>query len=170
MKEIWKDIPNYEGLYKASNLGNVKRIYANGKERFLKTFVDKKGYCNVYLCKNKKIKHYRLHKLIMITFVGNKELSIDHIDCNKQNNRLDNLEYVTQQENCIRAWSNGLCKITPHGMKKVVMYDLNDNYITSFQSICEASRQTNIAKQHISLCCKNKQKYTHNRKFKFVEN
>lgn len=162
MNEEWKDIPNYEGLYQVSNLGRVR-----SKRRILKPYVTKRGYCRVGLTRNSKTKHYMVHKLVMHSFIGEKYMPIDHIDCDKTNNKLENLEYVTTRENCIRAWKKGLCKITPYNERPVVQYDLDGNFINRYKSICEASRKTKIARQLIHSCCCNKINKTHNYKFRF---
>lgn len=120
LKEEWKQIKDYENLYMVSNFGRVKRLrFINGKynfkqERLLKPIINKDGYVFVRLCKNGKIKNKRIHRLVANAFLGESNLQVDHIDGNKQNNMLTNLEYVTPQENTIRAWRNGLAKNTEH--------------------------------------------------------
>lgn len=162
MNEEWKDIQGYEGLYQVSNLGNVK-----SKRRLLQPTITKRGYCRVGLSKEGKMKYYLVHKLVAESFIGKRDMPIDHIDCNKTNNRLENLEYVTTRENCIRAWEKGLCKITPYNERAVIQYDLNGNFIKRYKSISEASRNTNIVRQSIHSCCNNKLKKTHNYKFEY---
>lgn len=99
MKEIWKDIPDYDGKYQVSNTGKIRSLKTN-KE--LKQSIDSTGYYVVGLS-NKKTIIYRVHKLICITFLNhipNKHnLVIDHIDNNKLNNKLENLQLVTQRKN-----------------------------------------------------------------------
>lgn len=63
--EIWKDIPNYEGLYQASSNGNIKSLYRN---KILKYEISKNGYCQVMLCKNKKQKLLYVHRLVAMTY------------------------------------------------------------------------------------------------------
>ena len=109
MQEIWKDIIGYEGLYQISNYGNVKSIK---RDKILKPQVNGRGYLSVGLSKNGKHKTFRLNRLVMITFVGYEEGKdqVNHIDGDKTNNRLDNLEWCTQSENMIHAFANGLYK------------------------------------------------------------
>jgi hypothetical protein len=101
MEEIWKDIPVYEGIYQVSNLGRIKSLKF-GKEKILNGWIRRDGYIAVNLMYNKR-KTYRLHQLIAITFLNHKpnghKIVVDHIDNNKLNNRLDNLQLVSQRFN-----------------------------------------------------------------------
>lgn len=96
--ENWKAVKNYEGLYEVSNLGNVRR---NGKT--LKPFKSNKGYYSIGLCKNGIRKARTIHQLVSESFLNfnqcGYELVINHKDFNKINNRVENLEIVTQREN-----------------------------------------------------------------------
>lgn len=105
--EIWKTIPNYEG-YMASNLGRIKsvnRLSSSGRKikgKILKTTTKQDGYVQVSLCKNGHDKHFFVHRLVMLAFVGEcpEKMQVNHIDENKHNNCLSNLEYITPVDNC----------------------------------------------------------------------
>ena len=107
--EVWKDIPEYEGFYQVSNLGNVKsldRIGSDGrnlKGKVLKTFIRSKTYSAVTLSKNNKSKLINTHQLVAYAFLNHKscgyKLVVNHIDINPKNNNLYNLEVITQREN-----------------------------------------------------------------------
>ncbi len=107
--EVWKDIPEYEGFYQVSNLGNVKsldRISSYGRKlkgKVLKAFVRNTTYFAVNLCKNNKSKLINIHQLVAIAFLNHKpcglKLVVNHIDVNPKNNNLYNLEVITQREN-----------------------------------------------------------------------
>jgi len=103
--EIWNDIPNYEGLYQVSNFGNIKSLSnkRNKKEKLLKPGISSVGYFLVGLSKKCKIKSYKVHQLVAMTFLNHTpcgyKLVINHKDFNKLNNNIDNLEIVTQREN-----------------------------------------------------------------------
>lgn len=115
MEEEWRDIPNYEGLYQVSNLGRVKSLARKTnqtnknrhvKEKILRQQKDKYGYLGVTLRKNNIRKHYKVHRLVMLAFVGKSKLPVNHIDRNKCNNVVSNLEYCTYQENTVHYYSN----------------------------------------------------------------
>lgn len=114
--EVWKDIPEYEGLYQVSNLGGVKSLGNDKtrKERVLKTPLDNNGYCHTNLSKNNKISSKRVHQLVGMVFLGYKpnkfNLVINHIDHIKTNNKLSNLEIITQRENATNKERSGSSK------------------------------------------------------------
>lgn len=116
--EEWKDIPNYDGLYKVSNLGNIKSFNTktNHKEPInLKQTMDRKnGYLTVSLCKDKVQKIYRVHRLVAEAFIPNPNNYpiINHKDGRKQNNNVNNLEWCTYQQNIIHSWENGFSYIS----------------------------------------------------------
>lgn len=161
MQEIWKDIKGYEGLYQVSNLGRVKSLYRkiktiNGyvktvRQKLLKQTIDDTGYYVVSLWKNNKHIRPHIHRLVAENFIINIENKpcINHIDGNKLNNNVLNLEWCTAKENNIHAYENGL---NP-SRKKVNQYDLNGKYIKTWNSIREANRFYKTS--HISECCNN---------------
>lgn len=134
MKEIWKNIPNYEGYYQASNLGRIKslRRYKQNhsklqivEEKIINQYINKhNGYVYSMLYKDGTEKNCRVHKLIAQTFIPNPEnkKTINHIDGNKANNRVDNLEWATNRENIIHAIENGLAS-TDRNKIAILQYD-----------------------------------------------
>lgn len=100
IKEIWKDIVDYEGLYQVSNLGRVKSIKFS-KEKILKPVPTHNGYYIVGLSKNGNKKRFRVHRLVAQAFIGkiSKGYCVNHINEVKTDNRLENLEIITFKEN-----------------------------------------------------------------------
>jgi len=103
--ETWKDIPGYAGYYQVSDLGNVRSL-RYGKP--LKPIRKAKGYLGVGLTVKKQVKQFLVHRLVLLTFIGPSPLIVNHIDGDKTNNHLSNLEYVTYQENTNHAIATGL--------------------------------------------------------------
>ena len=110
MEEIWKDIEGYEGLYQVSNMGRVKSVermkwsgkcYYKAPERILKPRKNGGGYLVVMLSKNGKVKTCRVHRLVATAFIPNPNNlpQINHIDENKGNNHMENLEWCDSKYN-----------------------------------------------------------------------
>lgn len=106
MEEIFKDIPNYEGMYQCSNLGRVKSFKRN-KEKILINANHHSGYLTNNLSNNNISKSFMTHQLVAICFLNHSQkgmsLVIDHIDNDKKNNRVENLRIVTQRENAFKT-------------------------------------------------------------------
>jgi hypothetical protein len=129
-KEIWKDIPNYEGYYQVSNTGKVKSIerkvkhshsgWMTIKERELKSRISGRdykkgeGYYQVVLHNGIGKRYYGVHVLVAMAFLSHApsghKIIVDHIDDNKLNNKLDNLQLITSRYNCSRSKRNKTSK------------------------------------------------------------
>lgn len=161
MQEIWKDVVGYEGLYKVSNLGNVISLNyrKTNKPKKLSYNVNHKGYLDVHLTKNRTSKHKIIHRLVALAFIPNPNNlpQINHIDGNKQNNNVNNLEWCDNSQNQKHAYKLGLKKklfgIDSPKHTKIYQYDLNGNFIKTWNYIKEASETLNICQSNISLCC-----------------
>lgn len=153
-KEIWKDIEGYEGLYQVSNLGRVKSKLRKG--RILKP-INTKKYYSVILCKNSTTKEIYVHRLVAYAFIPNPQNKpfINHIDGNKQNNYVENLEWCTQSENCRHAYKIGLNK---GRSKPVFQFNKFGHYVRTWKSQSKASETLKIPQSLISSCCKRKRK------------
>lgn len=101
-KEMWKDIIGYEGLYKISNLGNIKSVKW-GKERVLKHRKNMHGYLQIILCNKGLVKTRTIHQLVAIAFLNHKPngriIVVNHKNFIRTDNRSENLEIVTFREN-----------------------------------------------------------------------
>lgn len=161
MEEIYKSIPGYEGFYEASNFGNIRslnRIDSGNKFRTGKTMkpVLKKatGYFQVKLCRgNADHKICLWHRVICLTFIENilNKPSVNHIDADKSNNRIENLEWVTAKENTSHGINIG--NIKPRGEdNKSSKLKITDIIFIRSNSISskELSKKYNVASAHIN--------------------
>lgn len=101
MKEIWKDIPGYNGRYQVSDIGRIKSI-RNGNERILSgSLVKRTGYISFSLCKDGEIKKFSAHRIVAEAFIPNvdNKPEVDHINTIRHDNRAENLRWVTRKEN-----------------------------------------------------------------------
>ncbi len=115
LKEIWKDVPNYEGIYQVSNTGRLKslpRKFTKSKQGTYYQFISKEkiikprikpganqGYIVFALHKDSKVKYIGAHRVVMMVFKGHSHLQVDHINGIKTDNRVENLRYCTSFEN-----------------------------------------------------------------------
>lgn len=101
MKEVWRDIVDYEGLYQVSNLGNIKR-----ENRMLNKIKHSAGYLKVILCKNSVTKNCYIHRLVAKAFIPNPDnkKTVNHKNGIKTDNRVENLEWCTFSENSYHSF------------------------------------------------------------------
>ena len=159
--EIWKQVPNTIKTYWVSNLGRFKNsfgiILVNSK-------VTLSGYISVGIDKLT----YRLHRIVALTFIENPEnkKQVNHIDGNKTNNAVSNLEWVTNQENQIHKFKTGLGN---NYTRKIGQYDLENNLIKEFSSIVGAAKELNIGKSNIRGILSNYRKTAGGFIFKYLD-
>jgi hypothetical protein len=169
-KEIWKSIKGYEGLYCVSNLGRVKSlprkcktkggIFRSVTGKILKNSKNGSGYYYVCLSKNGEVHYKRVHILVAQAFIKNNDVfvknSVNHIDGNKANNNLSNLEWVTPKENIDDAVSNGL-------FNNDVVIAIDDNNIVRyvFHSTREVSRALGIDYSSVSASMRGESSHAH---------
>lgn len=149
MKEIWKDVGGYEGLYQVSNLGRVKS-FKGVSERILKLHVDNSGYVHVDLYKNNNHRCPTVHRLVAQAFIPNLENKpeVNHIDEDKTNNMVSNLEWCTRKENCNYGTRN-LRTALSKGYKLKAIDIVNGEY-NIYCSISECARQLGIDRSNIT--------------------
>lgn len=127
--EIFKDIKGYEGCYQVSDFGNVRSLKW-GKIKRLKSHIDKRGYYFATLCYKGKVKTFYIHQLIAITFLNHipngHKIVVDHIDNNKSNNHISNIQLVTHRYNSskdVKNTSSNYTGVSWHKiMKKWISY------------------------------------------------
>jgi len=147
--------------YFVSNLGRFKNSFGIIMDNYK---INENGYIRVYIYN----KTFVLHRLIALAFIHNPEnkQQVNHIDGNKLNNKLENLEWVSNKENQIHKYKIGLGFKTS---KKIIQYDLDLNEIKCFNSIMDASRELNINYSKIKNILYKKQKTTEGFMFKYLE-
>lgn len=172
MIEIWEDIDNYIKLYQVSNMGRIRSLDHTRKAgtgsyvqkgQIIKPYITR-GYFHVKLTKEGKVRDFQVHRLVAQTFICNQQNKpqVNHIDGNKLNNCVNNLEWCTQSENMVHAYKIGLEKPiygreNPRA-KRVIQYNLQGGFISEYMSTMEAERKTKIKHANISRCCKGRYK------------
>jgi len=161
MKEIWKDIIGYEGMYQISNLGRCKsldRYISLGVKRFYKGKILSQTLSNGYLSVKLSKKGFKpititIHRLIALYFIPNilNKPFINHIDGVKTNNNISNLEWCTQTENMQHSFKIGLSKT-----KTLYQYTLDNIFIKKWNSVIEAKKELNL--HSIDACARGKRK------------
>jgi NUMOD4 motif./HNH endonuclease. len=113
-KEIWRDIEDYIGIYQISNFGEVKNVKTG---YMMAKILTQTGYLRVDLSKNGKVKHRTIHSLVADHFLANPEHKpeINHIDFDRTNNHISNLEWCTHKENQEHSWLAGRWDNMPKG-------------------------------------------------------
>jgi len=165
MKEVWKDIPRYEGLYRVSDMGRVKSLNRTIKRkdgrkillrgRVLKQYAIRSGYLMVSLCKDCKANHELVHRLVLYAFVGKKSLDCNHINGDKTKNELTNLEYCTKSQNIKHAFDLGIKDYVgdKHPGKKLSsekVLQIRSLYLSGKYSHSDLAKMFKVSKPNIS--------------------
>lgn len=190
MEEIWKEIEGYEGKYQVSNTGEVKSLNyrGGGKTKLLKQIPDKDGYKTIQLCKNGKIKSYKVHRLVAIAFIPNPDNLpiVNHKDEDPSNNNVNNLEWCTQKYNV--NYGTGIKRNSENhkgekhpfygkkgkdapGSKPILMYDKEGNFIRKFDCISDANEYFGKDRKssNIYMCLSGKNKIAYGYVFRYAE-
>lgn len=152
-KEIWKIIKDYNN-YMISNFGKVKSLKKN---IILKPEI-RRNYYSVQLYKNKKPKHFQIHRLVAIAFIENTNnlKYINHKDENKLNNNVNNLEWCTASYNV--NYGTAIKRAIEKKSIAICQYDKKGNYLNTYSSFMNAQRETGIFNNNIVKCCKGERK------------
>ena len=146
--EVWKDIEDYEGSYQISSLGNVRSLtrtrlskglsIAQIKGREMKQKTSRCGYKVIGFCSDAVKEHFSVHRLVALAFVANPENkpTVNHIDGNKNNNKMSNLEWATHTEQMVHASTNDLLETRgPPKFSKKFKQEVQDYYNSNDISI-----------------------------------
>lgn len=186
-EEHFVEVIGYEGLYKVSNYGRVKSLNFNHtkQEKILKFDKNKSGYLLVTFHKDGKVKKFSVHRLVALHFIQNdnptEKIQVNHKDENKENNTVENLEWVTPKENLNWGTRNersreALKKIEHDWVasfnvlnksKKVKCTSLIDGSEKIFQSTKECGRN-GFQQASVQRCCVGKQLKHKNCKFEYI--
>lgn len=169
MEEVWVRVPGYAGSYEVSNAGRVRSVdrkcptksgaMQTRKGRILKQQVNRYGYLYVTLCDGTKHRNTSVHRIVMSAFKGDSPLTVNHINEDKRDNRLENLEYMTAEENL--AYGTGVARRI-EGAKRtrtpVESYDLETGEtVQRFDGVNETAKY-GYSPQTVSHCCNGKNK------------
>ena len=174
--ELWKPVPNYEGLYEVSSKGRIRKLWKNSNK--IKSQDTLRGYKKVTLFKNQVGKRFQVHRLVAQTFIPNplKLPQVNHKDENPSNNNVENLEWCTGLYNM--RYGTAIKRQVEKRSKTVIQMDLAGNIINEFPSTQEAASKLGLSQGLIASCCNGgywRDKHTkyikcnrvHNFKFKY---
>lgn len=170
--EIYKDIEGYEGLYQISSNGVIRSLGNDKtrKEKILKPAINNKGYLYVGLHKQRKRKHYLIHRLVAEAFIPNPNNYpiINHKDENPLNNNVSNLEWCTYEHNNNYGTRNQrvAASCTNNQKKSKPVFCLETGVV--YPSASEVERQLGFLQGNISACCNGKRKQVYGFHWKYV--
>lgn len=166
MEEVWKDVLNYEGLYKVSNLGN---IYSVRRKRKMNGTIDKDGYVRIALIKDGIRKDTTAHRLVAENFILNPNNydQINHKDEIPSHNWMENLEWCNSKYN--NNYGHRTENMANSHKKPILQLDLKGNILKEFNSAKEVQNLYNYDNSLISKCCQGKRKTAYGYKWLFLE-
>lgn len=152
---------------------NWKKLNILGKECFvsdtgiikinnkiMKTHYSTNGYLYISICDSNKVKHFKVHRLVAQAFIPNPENKpqVNHIDGNKLNNCVNNLEWCNNSQNIKHAYDTGIMEKRKIKKIKINQFDTNGNFIKTWNSFTEIEKKLKVSRSTIRFCCLNKLK------------
>lgn len=165
MEEVWKDIAGWEGSYQVSTYGHVKSL-KHGKERILKPGKNSSGYLTVGFSIKSKTFTKVVHRLVAIAFIPNPENKgdVNHIDEDKTNNHLENLNWMTRKENV--NWGTAIERQVKSNSKPIKVIYQDDTY-EIWESAKAFARENNLLSSSIVNVLKGREKAHHGLRFEY---
>lgn len=166
--EIWKTMKEHNN-YEISNYGKVRNKKTG---RIRKTTINNKGYEQIIVYINKKPKTYYIHRLVASNFIENPNnyKEVNHLDENKLNNNVNNLEWCNGEYNLHYGTRvNRILKAKEPTFKQIIQKDLQGNVIRVWKSIREIQEKTNYNKQSIHYCCSGRYKTSNGFIWKYAD-
>ena len=149
-----RDVKRYEGIYGVTSCG---KVWSYKRQKFLTPFYNTKGYLKVDLCKNGKVKRFFVHRLVAEAYIPNPDNlpQVDHIDNDKNHNYINNLQWLTNRDNCRKSKN-----------KPILQFDLNNNFIREWECTADVGKEV---RHNIRHCLKGKQKTAYGYIWKYKE-
>lgn len=149
-----KDIKGYEGLYGITSCG---KVWSYKRKKFLVPTDNGNGYLQVLLCKNGKVKSYRIHRLVAEAYIPNTDNlpDVDHIDNDKTHNYVNNLQWTTHRDNCRKSKN-----------KPILQFDLDGNFIREWECTADVGKEVS---RNIYYCLNGRTKTAYGYIWKFKD-
>ena len=149
-----RDVKGFEGIYGITSCG---KVWSYRRQKFLTPFYNTKGYLKVDLWKNGKVKQFFVHRLVAEAYIPNPDNlpQVDHIDNDKNHNYINNLQWLTNRDNCRKSKN-----------KPILQFDLDGNFIREWECTADVG---NEVRGNIRHCLKGKQKSAYGSIWKYKE-